>query len=45
MIAADLRGAGWRVSDNTVAALMREQQLAARPKSLLIKGVGRVGGP
>jgi putative transposase len=32
MIAADLRGAGWRVSDNTVAALMREQQLAARPK-------------
>jgi putative transposase len=32
MIAADLREAGWRVSDNTVAALMREQQLAARPK-------------
>jgi putative transposase len=32
MIAADLRKAGWRVSENTVAALMREQQLAARPK-------------
>jgi putative transposase len=32
MITADLREAGWRVSENTVAALMREQQLAARPK-------------
>jgi putative transposase len=32
MIAADLRDAGWRVSDNTVAALMREQHLAARRK-------------
>jgi putative transposase len=31
-IAADLREAGWRVSDNTVAALMREQHLAARRK-------------
>ena len=30
MIAADLRDAGWRVSDNTVAQLMREQHLAAR---------------
>jgi putative transposase len=32
MIAEDLRDAGWRVSDNTVAALMAEQHLAARPK-------------
>jgi putative transposase len=32
-ITADLRDAGWRVSENTVAALMREQQLAARRKS------------
>jgi transposase InsO family protein len=31
-IAADLREAGWRVSENTVAALMREQGLAARRK-------------
>ncbi len=31
-IAADLRDAGWRVSENTVAALMREQHLAARRK-------------
>jgi putative transposase len=31
-IAADLRDAGWRVSCNTVAALMREQGLAARRK-------------
>ena len=29
-IAADLREAGWRVSENTVARLMREQGLAAR---------------
>ena len=29
-IAADLRDAGWRVSENTVAGLMREQGLAAR---------------
>jgi transposase InsO family protein len=29
-ISADLREAGWRVSENTVAALMREQHLAAR---------------
>jgi putative transposase len=29
-IAADLRDAGWTVSQNTVAALMREQGLAAR---------------
>jgi transposase InsO family protein len=29
-ITADLRDAGWRVSENTVAALMREQGIAAR---------------
>ena len=32
MITADLRDAGWRVSENTVAKLMAEQGLAARPK-------------
>jgi putative transposase len=31
-ITADLREAGWKVSKNTVAALMREQGLAARRK-------------
>jgi len=31
-ITADLRGLGWRVSQNTVAAIMREQGLAARRK-------------
>jgi putative transposase len=31
-ITADLRAAGWRVSENTVAALMSEQGLAARRK-------------
>jgi len=31
-ITADLKDAGWRVSENTVAALMREQHLAARGK-------------
>ena len=31
-ITADLREAGWRVSENTVAGLMREQGLAARRK-------------
>ena len=31
-ITADLREAGWRVSENIVAALMREQGLAARRK-------------
>ena len=31
-ITADLRETGWRVSGNTVAALMREQHLAARQK-------------
>ena len=32
MITADLREAGWAVSKNTVAALMAEMGLAARPK-------------
>jgi putative transposase len=32
MITADLKDAGWRVSKNTVAKLMAEQNLAARPK-------------
>jgi transposase InsO family protein len=32
VITADLRDAGWRVSENTVAKLMAEQNLAARPK-------------
>jgi transposase InsO family protein len=31
-ITADLRESGWRVSKNTVAALMAEQGLAARPQ-------------
>jgi putative transposase len=31
-ITADLKDAGWRVSENTVAALMREQDLVARRK-------------
>jgi putative transposase len=31
-ITADLREAGWRVSENTVAEIMREQGLAARRK-------------
>jgi putative transposase len=31
-ITADLREAGWKVSKNTVAAIMREQGLAARRK-------------
>ena len=32
VITADLQDAGWEVSKNTVAALMAEQGLAARPK-------------
>ena len=32
MITADLRDAGWQVSENTVAKLMAAQNLAARPK-------------
>jgi transposase InsO family protein len=41
-ITADLREAGWRVSENTVAALMREQHLAARRKRKR-KGTTRPG--
>jgi transposase InsO family protein len=41
-ITADLREAGWRVSENTVAALMREQRLAARRKKKR-KGTTRPG--
>jgi transposase InsO family protein len=37
-----LREAGWRVSENTVAGLMREQGLAARPKRKR-KGATRPG--
>ena len=33
MITADLKDAGWRVSENTVAALMAAQDLAARPST------------
>ena len=42
MIAADLRDLGWRVSKNTVAALMAEMGLAARPKRRR-KGTTRPG--
>ena len=41
-ITADLREAGWRVSQNTVAGLMREQGLAARQKKRR-KGATRPG--
>jgi putative transposase len=41
-ITADLREAGWQVSENTVAALMREQHLAARRKKRR-KGTTRPG--
>jgi putative transposase len=41
-ITADLREAGWRVSENTVAVLMREQHLAARRKRKR-KGTTRPG--
>jgi transposase InsO family protein len=41
-ITADLREAGWRVGENTVAALMREQGLAARRKKKR-KGMTRPG--
>ena len=41
-ITADLQEAGWRVSENTVAALMREQHLAARQKARR-KGTTRPG--
>jgi HTH-like domain len=42
MIAAGLRDLGWRVSKNTVAALMAEMGLAARPKKRR-KGTTRPG--
>jgi putative transposase len=42
MITADLREAGWRVSKNTVAAVMAEMGLAARPKKKR-KGTTRPG--
>ena len=38
-ITADLREAGWRVSENTVAALMREQHLAGLIAHLLQSAV------
>ena len=49
-IAAALREAGWRVSENTVAGLMHEQGLAARPgrkgcKRTTRKGKGRWRAP
>jgi putative transposase len=48
-ITADLREAGWRVSENTVAELMREQHLAARSrkkrKSTTRPGKGRWRAP
>ena len=49
-ITAALRDAGWRVSENTVAALMREQGLAARPgrkgrKHTTRQGKGRWRAP
>jgi len=49
MITADLKDAGWRVSQNTVAKLMAEQNLAARPrrrrKSTTRPGRGRWRAP
>ena len=49
MITADLRDAGWRVSENTVAKLMAEQGLAARSrrrrKSATRPGRGRWRAP
>ena len=48
-ITADLRDAGWRVSENTVATVMREQHLAARRakkrKSTTRPGKGRWRAP
>ncbi|MDT4933837.1 MAG: putative transposase, partial [Pseudonocardiales bacterium] len=48
-ITADLREAGWRVSENTVAKLMREQGLLARVKkrrrSTTRRGKGRWRAP
>jgi putative transposase len=42
-ITAALRDAGWQVSENTVAALMREMGLAARPGRRGRKGTTRPG--
>jgi transposase InsO family protein len=42
-ITSALREAGWRVSENTVAAVMREQGLAARPGRKGRKGATRPG--
>ncbi len=42
-ITSALRDAGWRVSENTVAGLMREQGLAARPGRKGRKGTTRPG--
>jgi transposase InsO family protein len=42
-ITADLREDGWRVSANTVAALMRELGLAARRKRNASPPPGRAG--
>jgi putative transposase len=48
-ITADLKDAGWTVSENTVAAVMREQHLAARRKkrrkALTRPGKGRWRAP
>ena len=48
-ITADLREAGWRVSENTVAQIMRAQQLVARPgrrgKNTTRAGRGRWRAP
>jgi putative transposase len=48
-ITAALRDAGWRVSENTVAALMRQMGLAARPKknrrATTRQGTGRWRAP
>ena len=43
MITADLHDLGWRVSKNTVAGLMREMGLAARPGTKGRKGTARPG--
>jgi putative transposase len=43
-ITADLREAGWTVSKNTVAAIMREQGLAARRKKRRRATTGRGRG-
>ena len=48
-ITADLRQAGWRVSENTVAQILREQHLVARPgrrgKNTTRPGRGRWRAP